>query len=706
MERFLHRRRDGRILDVDEFQVAKALLAGETELLGREVDSGEHLFDLCCHFGHESTAAAMISYRVPGCVFKGSHSLRSPPACESLGSRQALRGVCKCVGRKTCRHCSWGISDQKKGLWMEDWDASLQDAKSTAESSAAKPLVRALLEAFRSQAAVEGIDTADAMAYLLDVAILIGDAELARCCAKHCTRLPLRRWRSDELVRNIRDDFPLFRAEIREEDVLIAALAAGLELQHLTVTFWGGSVAEAIVLSADTELWQRVEGLQLRLGPWPTHEENSEMADLLLERSDGQVRLSSERMHRAKRAGLALSSFQAEVPFVCQGCGDDGYVRLSLLDLAILVGQSDCSRLCGPMDIVETGFTLQASLEAMPSEWEDEEPCSRCGSTSFRIADDWAESIASLPERRAAAAEALRRALQASRRKTAISAGCGLFQAMQCWACGKSVPIALVDLVLTFAAERPSLLQALEGREGELPPLGHWWEDSEQRVHQDPRSPQPMVESAEPHAQADSLGVAERQPAGAAASSSNDMQAQPDSTSEKESGSDQDTTSDLLTALRNSKSDNPPLSGDGVVIFRLTRKAHAEEVNAVLFDATGPLWPLHRRVLEAGCEVAPEWSPIKALFVPLTQPQLQELTQGNIYELGKVHLLALQSDAELLTEAFNGELQRSVRPKLRRETPRRDEEEGARDQEPLLVMEGGIDGVRTDSDLGYPVYEA
>ena len=42
MERFVHRGKDGRILDVDEFQVAKALLAGEVELLSQEVDS-KHL---------------------------------------------------------------------------------------------------------------------------------------------------------------------------------------------------------------------------------------------------------------------------------------------------------------------------------------------------------------------------------------------------------------------------------------------------------------------------------------------------------------------------------------------------------------------------------------------------------------------------------------------------------------------------------------
>ncbi|CAE7904854.1 unnamed protein product [Symbiodinium microadriaticum] len=709
MERFVHRGWDGRVLDVDEFQVAKALLTGEADLLSQEVD-GQHLFDWCCHFGHQSTAAAMVSFGVQGCVFKGPHSLpphRSRPVTRR-GSRSTPFHACHCSGWSTCKRCSWGFPENKgSGIWVEQWDASLEEAKNAAKSAATIPVVRALLEAFRSQAAVDGLATAEGMAYLLDVAILIGDAELARCCAQHCTRMPLRRWRGHELVRIFYDDglFPL--AEIQEKDILIAALAAGLQLKDLRFSGCTSvSLGEAIVLSPDAELWHRVQGLQLQLGPWPAHREGNQMARFLLEPSGGQVRLSSERLHRAQRAGLALSSFQAWVPIDCQRCGRNCFwFPFSLLDLAILFGQSDCAELCGSMDIEATKVTLPASLEAMPIEWEDEVPCNFCRvvCTLFRISDDWAESIASLPERQAAAAEALRAALQASRRKIAASAGFGLFQTMRSWARGKSVPMALVNLVLAFAAERPSLLQALEGREWELPPLGHWWEESERRA-------QPVVEDPEPHAQAESLGVAERQPAGAgtAASSSNDMQAQPDGTSEKESGSDQDTTNDLLTALRNSKSDNPPLSGDGVVIFRLTRKAHAEEVNAVLFDATGPLWPLHRRVLEAGCEVAPEWSPIKALFVPLTQPQLQELAQGNIYELGKVHLLALQSDAELLTEAFNGELQRSVRPKLRRETPRRDdEEEGARDHEPLLVMEGGIhDGVRTDSDLGYPVYEA
>ncbi|CAE7445280.1 unnamed protein product [Symbiodinium sp. CCMP2592] len=719
MERFLHRRWDGRIVDVDEFQVAKALLDGETDLLSQEIDSEEHLFVLCCRFGHESTAAAMISYRVPGCVFKGPHSLRRP-AVEPHEPQAGFVGVCwsrKCRDW-SCRCCSWGFPEDA-GVWMEDWDASLQNAKSAAESASATPVVRALLEAFRSQVACEGIATEDATAYLLDVAILVGDAELARSCAQHCTRFPLRRWRLDEFVvvpechphyygfRIIKDG-PCLQAEILEKDILIAALAAGLELEQLT---HGNpdpvSLAEAVVLSADEELWQRIEGLQLRLGPGPMHEDGNDMARYLLEHSGGFLGLSPKLLHRAKRAGLALSSFQMKVDFNCE-CGGCAFGRpgfcFSLLDLAILFGQSDCSRLCGAMDIAATKLTMRASLEAMPVVWEDLDPCEDCGCSSWYLEEClWenfsfsADSIASLPERQAAAAEALRTALPVSLRRTASSAGFGLFQAMRKWAQGKHVPVTLVNLVLTFAAGRPALAQVWEGHGEQLPPLGHWWEETVPRESQDPKSLQSVLEVTEPHGQNESGGVTEGPPA----SSSNEAHAHADGTSEKASGPDQDTTNDLLTALRNSKSDNPPLSGDGVVIFRITRRAHAEEVNAVLFDATGPLWPLHRRVLEAGCEVAPEWSPIKALFVPLTHPQLQELSQGSIYELGKANLLALQSDAELLIEAFS-ELQRKVRPRLRREAPRVDEEDdGAADDEPFLVVEGGI---RTDSSVLYPVW--
>ena len=51
----------------------------------------------------------------------------------------------------------------------------------------------------------------------------------------------------------------------------------------------------------------------------------------------------------------------------------------------------------------------------------------------------------------------------------------------------------------------------------------------------------------------------------------------------------------------------------------------------LLFDPQGPLKALHDRVLAAGCQVDPAWSPVKALFVPMTGEQMQELTDLAAY---------------------------------------------------------------------------
>ena len=77
-ERFVRRRWDGQIVEVDEFQVAKALSTAELEFLSHEVDS-KNLFDWCLHFNHHRTAAALISYSVPG--------LPPPVACCTHGTQ-------------------------------------------------------------------------------------------------------------------------------------------------------------------------------------------------------------------------------------------------------------------------------------------------------------------------------------------------------------------------------------------------------------------------------------------------------------------------------------------------------------------------------------------------------------------------------------------------------------------------------------------
>ena len=601
VERFLHRDQDGWIVDVDEFQVARALLSGEAQLLGREVDSW-HLFDWCLYFGHRNTALAMWSHGVPGCVIRAWHV--AGPADRLLDADYAdacdIFAVCECWGPwATCSACNWGYLPEEEGVWMEDWDASLRSAKKKASRAASMPFLRHLLEACRSQAAFPAEVTAEAMARVLDVAILLGDAELAACCTRRCTLFPLRRWRFDDFVVRNLVFLPIIR-EIREKDILKAALAAGVGLQSVGDCFFSDvSLPEAIVLSEDAELWQ--------LGPWPTAApENNKAKYLLTDAADGDWCLSFERLLRAKRAGLTLGTYRLRSFLRCTACPGSWpatEIFLSLLDLAIIFEQRDCAELCGSMDVCSTEWTLGLSLEEPPA-------CNICGSSSVielghlglggffgRIA-----RLAPLVGRKAAAGEALRAALRASRGRAREMAGLGVLQALRWWARGKVFSPALVNVVLTFSAERPSLARALEGRWGELL-QSPWWEEPDQ--HTAPmESLQRDRDDAEPFRSEESCDTA-RPSADLDPASGAHAPAPPSHLSSEKpsgpSGPDQASTDDLLAALRNSRSDLPPLSGDGAVIFRLTRRANAEEVHAVLFDETGPLWTLHRRVLEATC---------------------------------------------------------------------------------------------------------
>ena len=164
---------------------------------------------------------------------------------------------------------------------MWDWDASLLAAKEAAESTAALPVDGALLDAFRSQPGSPALATGEGLAYLLDLAILLGGAELARRCARHCKFFPLRRWRARDFVKLTYSPVGP-HVSIQELDVLMAALAAGVSIQHLVVRDFGSvSIGEAIALSGDALLWRRVQGLELRLGPGPKHEDGNNMVELV-----------------------------------------------------------------------------------------------------------------------------------------------------------------------------------------------------------------------------------------------------------------------------------------------------------------------------------------------------------------------------------------------------------------------------------------
>eukprot|EP00419_Tripos_fusus_P067662 CAMPEP_0172933526 /NCGR_PEP_ID=MMETSP1075-20121228/220551_1 /TAXON_ID=2916 /ORGANISM="Ceratium fusus, Strain PA161109" /LENGTH=990 /DNA_ID=CAMNT_0013794869 /DNA_START=61 /DNA_END=3033 /DNA_ORIENTATION=+ len=120
--------------------------------------------------------------------------------------------------------------------------------------------------------------------------------------------------------------------------------------------------------------------------------------------------------------------------------------------------------------------------------------------------------------------------------------------------------------------------------------------------------------------------------------------------------------SDIAQALLHSKRDMPasgiPLSRDGVVILRLTRKARSPEVHEALCESL-ILSGCHQRVLDAGCSVSPEWALGARLLVPLTPDQLQE----SGVQLSDNLVVALAGDVENIKAALR-QIKFKNRPKV------------------------------------------
>merc|ERR1712046_305651 len=82
--------------------------------------------------------------------------------------------------------------------------------------------------------------------------------------------------------------------------------------------------------------------------------------------------------------------------------------------------------------------------------------------------------------------------------------------------------------------------------------------------------------------------------------------------------------SELMAAVLSSKADAPnELSADGVVLFRLDRRARTEEVTNALLQAPA-LARCRQAVEDAGCELQPAWANGAWLLVPMTQDLYRE----------------------------------------------------------------------------------
>jgi len=291
-------------------------------------------------------------------------------------------------------------------------------------------------------------------------------------------------------------------------------------------------------------------------------------------------------------------------------------------------------------------------------------------------------------------------------KREGVEKGIALCQVMAQKFRPRGVPMALVHDILGFSMEVPKILDQLD-----------LWDDVKGWM------PSPEVAAEDDKTSPVNSNVGER--------TGMDVDEEPGTPSAELPPEPTEPTKDVATFMDGvaivlrSQQNEPVLSSDGVCLFRLKNLATSPHVTQLLLDATGPLAELHRRMLEAGCEVDPEWNPVKALFRPTTEADMVEWQASLIergYELSREdHILALQSDQDLITQALRS-IRSRYRPKLGQDGPCQeraspgddpadledfadmDPGDELNEDEELLVLELGISG--TPSDHFFPSHPA
>eukprot|EP00435_Cladocopium_sp_Y103_P068701 s45_g32.t1 len=700
------------VLGVREFHVAKALLEGQEELGATAWDASPsngdqeslselvpsqwgpvHLFDLCLMFGHSDTALALATGGVTGCRLEYDHLEALPNERNADSFAEVIRwGACRCEGAETCSRCSWGFPVDK-GIWMEDLDASLSVAQQAALKAAKRPLVSGILARSSRNEMLPFAMSEAAAARLLDIAILDGNVEAAANLAKTCEVRPLRRWRGNELWSLCKPFTDRFTAHFwakmgisgQKLSLISAALLAGADFQGLNIEL-GGELRPPLevpflrflALDFEPEQWQQLQQvLPQEKNRWPTS--NMKLSGEFLSSGTRPFslpwRFSMQKIQNAFRAGWDLKRIWATFKRLDESNRDSA---AGLLDVAILCGQRDCADALASvgvelsvdcLDLHRWAFQGKSLLEV----WF------LC---DFRL--DQGSALECKSAAHAAAFASLKRSFQLE----GVEKGIAVYQTLIQKFYPRGVPMALVRNILGFSMEPPKILDQLDLWDE----VSSWMPSVQATTYGD---------GAGKFSEVEDLDV-ERGQQEQPSTQSAELRSDPPEVDVK-------TTDDLMTALQLSRDQVPVLNMDGVCVFRLTRMATSDHVARVLLDATGPLAELHRRVLEAGCEVDPEWklgkdwNPVKALLVPITESQMAELQAlaEHGYELSREdHILALQSDQDLITKALR-QICHKNRPKLKKVGPEAAIPGDAPEDEPLLVLESGI---RTDSDLGFPSY--
>ena len=226
-----------------------------------------HLFDLCLWFDHTDTALALARAGVQGCVLQSYHLSDLP---DGRDEQTILCYGCKCRGWDTCSVCCWGFPVEN-GIWMKDWDVHFEDAADAAWEACESRLVGVALYYLSWDHKLPFALSDKTAARLLDIAILCGKDEAAANLAKLYTARPLRRWRGHELLSGTR--YPCCRWKLY---TISAALWAGANFRDLQVRFDEMTelpFLRAAPLEFNLEMWQRMdEFFPPEEDPWPSYD--------------------------------------------------------------------------------------------------------------------------------------------------------------------------------------------------------------------------------------------------------------------------------------------------------------------------------------------------------------------------------------------------------------------------------------------------
>ena len=393
-----------------------------------------HLFDLCLWFGHIDTAWALASHGVKGCTLE-DHHLRALP--DARDAPRYMSGCC-CKGWKTCSYCCFGFP-LENGVWMQAWDANLGPATDAAREAAKIPLVQSILEISSRNERLPLAMSEAAAARLLDIAILIGNVEVATNLAKTCKARPLRRWRGTDL-----STFFVKKATV------FAALFAGADFEglHFRLHAYGEEVPllRLVALDFEPEQWQQLgQFFQAKKNQWPTCD--MRLGGLFLNKGC----VSMKRIQNAFKAGWDLKRIWIE--FTLDPDNDDNviYHEATLLFLAIFCGQPDCAGALGSAGVELNFDCLDLRRWALR------------GDGNRRLTElDPDSSQGSASECKSAASAAAKASLTTSLKREGIEKGIALYQTLTKKFHPRGVPVALVRHTLGFSMAAPKILDHVD----------------------------------------------------------------------------------------------------------------------------------------------------------------------------------------------------------------------------------------------------